>query len=76
MSDIWVGYWKDCDCIVAVCVDEPDHPEDTARDVADFIKHGYRVHRYTEEQYRALAWKCVAHRDSTEPRPWRTAVRA
>jgi GMP synthase PP-ATPase subunit len=34
-----------CDCIVAVVVDEPEHSKDTAKDVAEFIRHGYRVDR-------------------------------
>lgn len=76
MSDVWVGYWKDCDCIVAVVVDEPDYPKDTARDVAEFIRRGYRVYRYSNDQYAALTWRCEGHRDSSDPRPWRTAVTA
>ena len=69
-ADIWVGLWKTCDCIVAAAIDEPDHPKDTAKDVADFIRRGYRVSRHTSEEFRAMDWHCEHHPKGTTP-PWR-----
>lgn len=65
----YVGFWKDCDCIVAVCVDLIDHPRETAKDVADFIRRGYRVQRYSHADFRELDWHCPKHPKGTTP-PW------
>ena len=69
MSDCWVSFWKDCDCIVAVCNVMPDHPKDEARHVAESIRDGHRVIKVTHEQFRVMPWYCDRHPKGTPP-PW------
>ncbi len=69
MADIWVSLWKDCDCITALRVDEPDHAKDVARHVAESIRDGHRVSKVTHEQLRAMPMHCEKHPKGTPP-PW------
>lgn len=43
---------KTCGCVMAVVVDEPDRPKDTARSVAEFIKDGLSISRMLIEDFR------------------------
>ena len=65
----YVGRWKTCDCVVAVCVDDPEHAKDVAKNVADYIRRGYRVERLLTETVRTMDWRCPDHPKGT-PYPW------
>jgi hypothetical protein len=41
-----------CGCAVAVVVDEPDRPKDTAKTVHEYMLEGYTIDRMTVEDYR------------------------
>lgn len=43
----YVGYCGECGGIVAAVVDEPGRPRETAKDVARYVRDGYRVERVT-----------------------------
>ena len=49
---------KVCGCVVAACIDDKSHPEDTAEDLARFVKSGYAVERVTSEQASQMIGKC------------------
>ena len=65
--------WVDCDCVVAVCVDEPGFEKDTAREVASFIRRRYRVERLSIDS--VGSWRCEAHPPGS-PYPWRATEEA
>ena len=44
-THVYVGT-KKCGCNVAVCADIPGLEPETAKSVAEFIRHGYTVTRY------------------------------
>lgn len=62
----YYGRWKDCDCIVAVVIDDPVYPGDAANSVRDFIQRGYRVERLP---IGSPDWRCQRHPKGTPP-PW------
>src|SRR5690606_17356187 len=49
---------KSCGCVVAACIDDKSHPEDTAEDLARFVKSGYAVERVTSERASQMIGKC------------------
>jgi hypothetical protein len=49
---------KDCGCVVAACVDNPEHRRDTARFVADIIKDGLTVETMTVKEVRRCLTVC------------------
>ena len=50
---------KSCGCMVAAAVDEPDHREDTANEIAEWIRAGLTVERVTVDYVRAN-WRTCA----------------
>lgn len=65
----YVGRWTTCACVAAVVIDEPEHPRDTAKSVADFIRRGFRVERIPSATVREMDWRCAEHPKGT-PYPW------
>jgi hypothetical protein len=51
---------KACGCRVAVVVDDPQYPKDTADTVAEFIRDGYTVERavYHDETIGQMLKRC------------------
>jgi hypothetical protein len=51
---------KACGCRVAVVVDDPEYPKDTAKSVAEFIRDGYTVERapYNGETIGQMLKRC------------------
>jgi len=47
---------KSCGCVVAACCDQGD--ENTASDVADFIKSGYTIERIKTDEARVMLTSC------------------
>jgi hypothetical protein len=48
-----------CGCAVAATVDRPEWKRDTARTIAEWIKDGLTVERWTVERVRADLGPCV-----------------
>lgn len=44
--------WNPCGCIGGLCVDSPEHKRDTAKFVADMIRHGCTVELKSTEWVR------------------------
>ncbi len=59
MSHAYIAL-RECGCIVGAIVDEPEHRAEVAKDVAEFIRAGYRIERRACEEVRTLPWKCDA----------------
>lgn len=51
----------------AVCVDDPDHPKDTAKDIAGWIRRGATVERVTVEAARAGMVEYLDARKAARP---------
>lgn len=51
----------DCECIAAVTVDEPEHAKDVAKDVANWVRRGFRVDRMTGDVFREMSFRCPEH---------------
>lgn len=49
---------KSCGCIVAATVDDPEHKEDVAKNVSDWIKDGLSIERVTCETVRQSKLGC------------------
>lgn len=49
-----------CGGIVFACVDNPDHANDVAANVAEAIRDGYAVHRSTVDVVRSEPFGCQA----------------
>jgi hypothetical protein len=60
---------KACGCRVAVVVDDPEYPKDTARSVAEFIRDGYTVERaaYNGETIGQMLKRCKCKAGSRPP---------
>ena len=63
MSDAFVGI-KDCGCVVAACVDNPERKREVAKFVGDLIRSGLRVERVTDEWVRENMKSCPHPRRS------------
>jgi hypothetical protein len=50
-----------CGCIRMAVVDDPQHKQRTAREIAKAIKAGETVERVTCEYVRTTSWRCDAH---------------
>ncbi len=64
MSFCYIGRAA-CGCIRAVVLDEPNHQEDVAKDVSDFIKSGLTIERVQTETVNSAPWEkpeCEIHR--------------
>lgn len=66
MTAAYYARWTDCDCVVAVCVDEPEFPAEVAKTVGSYIRRGYRVERH---ETGTVEFRCPAHPKGT-PSPW------
>jgi hypothetical protein len=44
-----------CGCVYGVCTDDPRHPKDTARSVAEFIQQGLKVENVDWARYREIS---------------------
>ena len=53
MSDImcYIGI-KKCGCVVAACVDNPEHKKDIAKNISDWVKDGLTIERISVEDAR------------------------
>lgn len=58
-NGVYVGF-KPCGCFVAFSADVVGMEKETAEDVADFIRSGYRVQHMTDDEYDAnvRTWPC------------------
>lgn len=73
-THVYIARWPTCECIVAACVDDPDHASDTAWVVAEYIRRGRRVTRIPLEALKVTGWsRCPEHPRGTpaprEPTP-------
>ena len=50
---------KTCGCLVAAMVDSPDHKQDTAREVAKWVREGLALERVTCAYVRSAVWGCT-----------------
>jgi hypothetical protein len=50
---------KRCGCVVAACVDEPNHARDVAREIANWVRAGMTVERMTVEDVRGALHRCT-----------------
>ena len=60
----YIGIMK-CGCVVAATMDMPDHAKQVAKDVAGFIREGYRVERVSTEEVRVRLKACDCDKDDT-----------
>lgn len=49
---------KPCGCTVAGCVDDPAYRKDNAKEIARWIREGYKVDRLPEEDGRTMLKSC------------------
>jgi hypothetical protein len=54
---------KECGCIVAAFVDNPEHKKDIAREIAKWIKDGLTIERVTDDYVRENFKRCT-HKES------------
>lgn len=53
-----------CHGMIAAVMDDPDHKEDTAKEVAGYIEAGFEVSRVKNEDVRVMEWcKCKPRKD-------------
>jgi NADPH:quinone reductase-like Zn-dependent oxidoreductase len=57
MNLVYVGI-KNCGCMVAAMVDNPEHKKDTAKEIAKWIREGLTIERVTAEYVRENFKKC------------------
>ena len=60
---------KECGCVVAACVDNPEHKKDTAKNISDWIKDGWTTERIPVEdtRNRLSSCKCNEKIKANEP---------
>lgn len=49
---------KPCGCTVAACVDEPEYRKENAKTIAEWIKKGYEVLRFSEGEFKLNRCQC------------------
>ncbi len=54
--EAYIARCTKCHGMVAACMDNPNHKEDTAKEVASLIKAGFEVSRVKNEDIRVHKW--------------------
>lgn len=49
---------KPCGCLVAVCVNTRMHMDETAKDLADWVRHGLTIEHSTVETFKGMPFGC------------------
>lgn len=49
----YIAVRQNCDCVVAVMVDEPQYAKDNAKSLADLVRRGYRILNVTPDEFRS-----------------------
>lgn len=60
--------WKPCGCLAMAVVDEAEHANLVATEVARAIRRGERIERLPVETVRTMDWKCESHKAMAAPR--------